>query len=142
MNFTGKRTKRLLRLATEKLSQPSDRRAYPNALRIELSLSCPNDTDLQWNRTSAVRASTYGTNNRHRTSHWISEKLLNLLESRRNLPTGSEHNVTSRTIRRELKRSLRAGKEAWWTIRAQEMEEAGAVGNYRKLFQLIRTAGP
>ncbi|CAH8647362.1 unnamed protein product [Dicrocoelium dendriticum] len=146
MNFTGRRTKRLPRLATEKLSQPSVRQAYQEALHSELSLSCPNDTELQWNRISATMhdagASACGTISRHRTSHWISERSVNLLEARRHLPAGSEHNVTRRAIRRELKRSLRADKEAWWTSRAQEMEEAGAVGNYRKLFQLIRTTGP
>ncbi|CAH8658247.1 unnamed protein product [Dicrocoelium dendriticum] len=127
MNFTGRRTKRPLRLATEKLSQSSVRQAYQEALRIELPLSCPNDTELQWNRISAAMhdagASACGTISRHRTSHWISERSVNLLESRRHLPAGSEHNVTRRAIRRELKRSLRADKEAWWTSRAQEMEE-------------------
>ncbi|CAH8504827.1 unnamed protein product [Dicrocoelium dendriticum] len=87
-------------------------------------------------------SSARGTIHRHRTSHWIPERSVNLLESRRHLPAGSEHNVTKRAIRRELKQSLRADKEVWWTSRAQEMEKAGAVGNYRKLFQLIRTTGP
>ncbi|CAH8573961.1 unnamed protein product [Dicrocoelium dendriticum] len=87
-------------------------------------------------------ASACGTINRHRTSHWISERSVNMLESRRHLPVGSEHNVTRRAIRRGLKRSLHADKETCWTNRAQEIEEAGAVGNYRKLFQLIRTTDP
>ncbi|CAH8670220.1 unnamed protein product, partial [Dicrocoelium dendriticum] len=104
MNFTGRRTKRLPRLATEKLSQPSVRQAYQEALHSELSLSCPNDTELQWNRISATMhdagASVCGTISRHRTSHWISERSVNLLEARRHLPAGSEHNVTRRAIRR------------------------------------------
>ncbi|CAH8627991.1 unnamed protein product [Dicrocoelium dendriticum] len=146
MNSTGRRTKPLPRLATDNLSQSSVRQAYQDALHTELPLSCPNDTELQWNRISATMhdagASACGTINRHRTSHWISQRSVNLLESRRHLPAGSEHNATRRAIRRKLKRSLRADKEAWWTSRTQEMEEAGAVGNYRKLSQLIRITGP
>ncbi|CAH8584139.1 unnamed protein product [Dicrocoelium dendriticum] len=87
-------------------------------------------------------ASACDTIHRHRTSHWISERSVNPLKSRRRFSAGSEHNVTRLAIRRELKRSLRADKEAWWTSRAQEMKEAGEVGNYRKLFQLISTTGP
>ncbi|CAH8571533.1 unnamed protein product [Dicrocoelium dendriticum] len=120
--------------------------AYQDALLTELSRSYSNDLEFQWNRISAVihyaGASACGTINRHRTSYWVSERSVNLLESRRNLPTGYEHNVTRRTIRREIKRSLRADKEAWWTSLAQQMEEVGAVSNYRKLFRLIRTTSP
>ncbi|CAH8611999.1 unnamed protein product [Dicrocoelium dendriticum] len=133
MNFTGRRTKRLLKLATEKLSQPSVRQAYQDARRTELSLSSPNDTELQWNKITATMhgagACACGTIHRHRTSHWISERSVNLLESRRYLSAGCARNVTRRAVRRKLKQSLRADKGAWWSSRAQEMEEAGAVGN-------------
>ncbi|CAH8652987.1 unnamed protein product [Dicrocoelium dendriticum] len=77
MNFTGRPTKRPLRLATEKLSQSLVRQAYHEALQTELPLYCPNYTELQRNRISAAMhdagSSARGSVNRHRTSHWISE---------------------------------------------------------------------
>ncbi|WP_353804354.1 hypothetical protein, partial [Acinetobacter baumannii] len=56
-------------------------------------------------------------------------------------PSGVEHNSTRRTIRRELKRSLKRDREAWWSQKADEMEQAHSSGNIRKLFQLIRATG-
>ena len=73
--------------------------------------------------------------------HWISDRSIKLLESRRRIPSGSEHNQTRRVVRRELKRSLRTDREEWWTKRAEEMEAASNAGNAHRLFQLIRSTG-
>ncbi|GAA57075.1 sin3 histone deacetylase corepressor complex component SDS3, partial [Clonorchis sinensis] len=41
-----------------------------------------------------------------------------------------------------VKLSVRADREAWWTRKAEEMEDAKNAGNVRKLFHLIRSIGP
>ncbi|XP_013783218.1 uncharacterized protein LOC106467415 [Limulus polyphemus] len=67
---------------------------------------------------------------------------LEILECRRRIPAGSEHNATRRMIGRELKHSLRDDRKAWWSQKAQDMENANNSGNLRRLFQLIRSTGP
>ncbi|KER26447.1 hypothetical protein T265_06303 [Opisthorchis viverrini] len=47
-----------------------------------------------------------------------------------------------RIIRRQLRVSVRADREMWWTQKAKEMEEAQKAGNVPKSFQLIRATGP
>ncbi|KER30701.1 hypothetical protein T265_02938 [Opisthorchis viverrini] len=64
------------------------------------------------------------------------------LESWRQIPPGRHHNSTRRIIRRQVKLSVRADREAWWTRKVEEMEDAKNAGNVRKLFQLIRSTGP
>ncbi|KAA3672741.1 uncharacterized protein DEA37_0009277 [Paragonimus westermani] len=73
--------------------------------------------------------------------HWISEKSLELLEARRNTPPGSPYNKCRRDVRRKLKRSLKADREAWLLGKVREMETAFASGNTGKLFKLIRATG-
>ncbi|GAA48900.1 WD repeat and FYVE domain-containing protein 1 [Clonorchis sinensis] len=72
--------------------------------------------------------------------HWISERTVALLKSRRNITAGPEHNLMRRIIRREVRVSVQADREVWWTQKAKEMEEAQKAGN--AVFQLIRTTGP
>ena len=78
---------------------------------------------------------------RHVATPWISAESLGLLDARRSIPAGSEHNETRLLTRRALKASLRRDREIWWSQRATEMEHAAASGNSRKLFQLIRATG-
>ncbi|GAA47580.1 glutamate receptor AMPA [Clonorchis sinensis] len=47
-----------------------------------------------------------------------------------------------RIIRRQVKVSVQADCEVWWTQKAKEMEEAQKAGNARRLLQLIRATGP
>ena len=75
------------------------------------------------------------------TNPWISAESLHLLDTRRSIPAGSDHDESRRILRRELNVSLRRDREIWWSKRASEMEYAAAVGNSRKLFHLIRTTG-
>jgi hypothetical protein len=83
-----------------------------------------------------------GTIDHKYNKHWISQKSLELLEARRKIPSGSSYNKARRDIRKKLKRSLIADREAWLTEKANEMEVAFASGNIRKLFQIIRSTGP
>ncbi|KER23675.1 hypothetical protein T265_14585, partial [Opisthorchis viverrini] len=83
-----------------------------------------------------------GTTQPGSLKHWISDRTVALLKSRRNIPAGPEHNPMRRSIRRQLKESLRSNREVWWTQKVKEMEEARKAGNARRLFQLIRATGP
>ncbi|KER31144.1 LOW QUALITY PROTEIN: hypothetical protein T265_13050 [Opisthorchis viverrini] len=83
-----------------------------------------------------------GTTHPGALKHWISDRTVALLKSRRNIPAGPEHNPMRRVVRRQVKVSLRSDREVWWTQKAKEMEEAQKAGNARILFQLIRATGP
>ncbi|GAA53338.1 ATP-binding cassette transporter [Clonorchis sinensis] len=74
--------------------------------------------------------------------HWVSGRTVALLKSRKNIPAGPEHNLIRLIIRHQLKVSVRADREVWWTQKAKEMKEAQKAGNARGLFQLIRASSP
>ncbi|KER20595.1 hypothetical protein T265_10894 [Opisthorchis viverrini] len=65
-------------------------------------------------------------------------RTVTLLKSRRNIPTGPEHNPMRRASRRQVKVSLRSDREVWWTQKAKEMEEAQKAASA----QLICSTGP
>ncbi|GAA57291.1 hypothetical protein CLF_112488 [Clonorchis sinensis] len=46
-----------------------------------------------------------------------------VLKSRRKIPTGPEHNLTRRIIKRQVKVSVPIDHEVWWTRKAKEIEE-------------------
>ncbi|KAA3678956.1 uncharacterized protein DEA37_0005760 [Paragonimus westermani] len=81
--------------------------------------------------TAACDRGVHGMN-----KHWISEKSLELLEARRNIPPGSSYNKCRRDVRRKLKRSLKADREAWLLGKVKEMETAFASENTGELFKL------
>ncbi|GAA50699.1 ATP-binding cassette transporter [Clonorchis sinensis] len=110
------RKTRTPRLAIEKLVDPEVKRNYQNQL-----LECCRTP------TSSKR--------------WIYDRTVSLLETRRQIPPGRHHNSTRRIIRRQVKLSVRADREAWWTRKAEEMEDAKNAGNVRRLFRLIRSTG-
>ncbi|KAA3680001.1 uncharacterized protein DEA37_0012983 [Paragonimus westermani] len=61
--------------------------------------------------------------------HWTSEKPLELLEARRNIPLGASYNEF-----RKLKPSLEVAREAWLAEKIREMKTAFASGNTGKLW--------
>jgi hypothetical protein len=146
LNFPGKPKKHAPRLAVEKLHEPQVRLTYQSLLSDALKTATSEDVNRNWEEiTNAIRAtgnSVCGVSEPVRSNHWISERSLSLLDARRCIPSGSENNCARRSVRRQLKQSLRLDREAWWNQKAQEMEEANAAGNVRKLFQLIRNTGP
>ncbi|CAH8459438.1 unnamed protein product [Dicrocoelium dendriticum] len=73
--------------------------------------------------------------------HWVSSRSLELIDARRHIPAGSEHNETRKELRAKLRASLKKDCKSWWSRRATEMEMAAALGNHRKLFRLIRETG-
>ncbi|GAA49864.1 CDP-diacylglycerol--inositol 3-phosphatidyltransferase [Clonorchis sinensis] len=105
-----------------------------------------SDINGHWEKISKallkVGTSVCGTTQSTSFKHWISDRTVSLLETRRQIPLGRHHNSTRRIIRRQVKLSVRADREAWWTRKAEEMEYAKNAGNVRKLFHLIRSTGP
>ncbi|GAA50742.1 ATP-binding cassette transporter, partial [Clonorchis sinensis] len=69
---------------------------------------------------------------------WVSDRTVTLLKSRRRIPASPEHNPVRGFIRCQVKMSVQADREVWWTQKAQEMEEAQKAGNARRLFHLLR----
>ncbi|CAH8543079.1 unnamed protein product [Dicrocoelium dendriticum] len=88
----------------------------------------------------AAGKSSCGMSNRQH-EHWVSSQSLELIDARRHITTGSEHNETRKELRAKLCASLKKGRESWWSRRATEMEMAAALGNHRELFRLIRETG-
>ncbi|GAA54203.1 vacuolar protein sorting-associated protein 54, partial [Clonorchis sinensis] len=110
------------------------------------SCSTHYDVNAYWDEiaTSLHSAGNFacGTAPPGALKHWISDRTVALLKSRRNIPAGPEHNLVRRIIRRQVKVSVKADREVWWTQKAKEMEEAQKSGNALRLFQLIRATGP
>ncbi|GAA55380.1 PIH1 domain-containing protein 1, partial [Clonorchis sinensis] len=142
----GVRKKRTPRLAIEKLVDPEVKRNYQNQLVECLPDGTVSDINGHWEKISKallkVGTSVCGTTQPTSFKHWISDRTVSLLETRRQIPPGRHHNSTRRIIRRQVKLSVRADREAWWTRKAQEMEDAKNAGNVRRLFHLIRSTGP
>ncbi|GAA53774.1 ATP-binding cassette transporter, partial [Clonorchis sinensis] len=140
------RKTRTPRLAIEKLVDPEVKRNYQNQLVECLPDGTVSDINGHWEKISKallkVGTSVCGTTQPTSFKHWISDRTVSLLETRRQIPPGRHHNSTRRIIRRQVKLSVRADREAWWTRKAQEMEDAKNAGNVRRLFHLIRSTGP
>ncbi|GAA55600.1 hypothetical protein CLF_108423 [Clonorchis sinensis] len=62
---------------------------------------------------------------------WISDGTLSLLESLENVHASPKFNLARQIVRRQVK--VRAGRKAWWTRKAREMEETQKAGNVRRL---------
>ncbi|GAA57478.1 FAS-associated factor 2, partial [Clonorchis sinensis] len=130
------RKTRTPRLAIEKLVDPEVKRNYQNQLVECLPDGTVSDINGHWEKISKallkVGTSVCGTTQPTPSKHWISDRTVSLLETRRQIPPGRHHNSTRRIIRRQVKLSVRADREAWWTRKAQEMEDAKNAGNDRQ----------
>ncbi|CAH8662896.1 unnamed protein product [Schistosoma haematobium] len=61
------------------------------------------------------------------------------MDSRKLVPSGSEHDEERQQIRSRLRKSQRNDREQWWAMKAKEMEKAATIGNTRQLYRLIKT---
>ncbi|CAH8290911.1 unnamed protein product, partial [Schistosoma intercalatum] len=101
--------------------------------------------DAAWNdirkavETAVISASK--VNKKVREQHWISAASISLIDARKLIPPGSEHNEERSQLKRKLTRSLRNDREQWWVAKAREMEKAAAIGNSRQLFRLVKETG-
>ena len=103
---------------------------YQKYLNQTLPADCAHDVGLFWNTMSSAlqKAGTAvcGTIRSGVRNHWISERTVALLQSRRKVPVNCQSNTYRRKIRRQVKRTVREDREDWWIKKAEEMEAADA----------------
>ncbi|CAH8620282.1 unnamed protein product [Schistosoma intercalatum] len=80
-------------------------------------------------------------NHKVRGKHRISAASIALIDARKLIPSGYEHNEERSQIKHKLIRSLRSDRKQWWVAKTREMEKAAAIGNCRQLFRLVRETG-
>ncbi|GAA50660.1 hypothetical protein CLF_104875 [Clonorchis sinensis] len=73
------------------------------------------------------------------SKHWISDRAVSLLEARRQIPLAAT-TIPRRIIRCQVKQSVHADQEGWWTRKAEKMGDNKNAGNVRKLFP-VRSTG-
>ena len=146
LQFSGKKVLCSQRIAVNKLRNPEIKMQFQRKLEQQLPTALSCDVNECWKAISEtvreVGTSVCGFIRKEKTKHWISDETVALLDSRKNLPCGSQYSSHRRNLNTRLKTSIRADREAWWIRKAEEMEEAQNAGNSRKLFQLIRATGP
>ncbi|CAH8590014.1 unnamed protein product [Schistosoma guineensis] len=100
---------------------------------------CDAHPDAAWNdiqkavETAVISASK--VNQKVREKHWISAASTALIDARKLIPSGSEHNEERSQLKRKLIGILRNHREQWWVAKAREMKKA--IGNSRQLFRLV-----
>ncbi|KER32506.1 hypothetical protein T265_01386 [Opisthorchis viverrini] len=126
------RKSRTPRLAIEKLVDPETKRNYQKQLLECLPDGTVSDINGHWEKISnallKAGASACGTTQPTSSKHWISDRTVSFVKTQRQIPPGRHHNSTRRIIRRRLKLSVRADREAWWTRKVEEMKDAKNAG--------------
>ena len=144
MRFGGHPLRNRRRLNVAKLNEPAILSDFQSELAAELTTVRHRDVDEHWEgickAMQSASSKTCGWT-QQTVKHWVSGTSLRLMDHRRSIPAGHEHDETRSRLRRSLVASLKSDREAWWNERAAEMESASAVGDYRKLFHLIRATG-
>ncbi|GAA53641.1 hypothetical protein CLF_110676 [Clonorchis sinensis] len=135
-----------LRTTAKATQNPEVKRKYQNQLLERLPDGTMLDINGHWEKIykALLKAGTSvcGTAQPTSSKHWISDRTVSLLETRRQISLGHNHSSARRIIRRQVILSIRADREAWFTRKAEEMEDARNAGNVRKLFRMIRSTGP
>ncbi|KAG5455128.1 hypothetical protein CSKR_203826 [Clonorchis sinensis] len=93
----GRRNVRTNRLAPEGLADVDTRRTYHNPLLESLPNAPPSDVNAYWDEIATCLHSVgnfaCGTTPPGALKHWISDRTVALIKSRRNIPAGPEHNL-------------------------------------------------
>ena len=71
------------------------------------------------------------------TSPWISQKTLTLSDQRKNARTNGNWTL-ARSLSKDIRRSVRADKTAYWSEIAADLESANQNGDHTKVFQIAR----
>ncbi|GAA51857.1 ATP-binding cassette transporter [Clonorchis sinensis] len=107
------------RLATERLADPDVRRICRNRLLEAPPNAPPSEMNSYWDKiaTPLHIAGDFacGVAPPDALKHWISDRTVELLKSRGNLPAGPEHHLMRRIVRRQVEVNVRADRETWWT---------------------------
>ncbi|CAH8658448.1 unnamed protein product [Schistosoma rodhaini] len=146
LRLNGRRKSTLRRPIRIELEDEKAKCEFQKQLSSHLGSSVnETDPDAAWKdiRTAVETAVTSISHLNHRApkNQWISSKSISLMDSRKLIPSGSEHDEERKEIRSRLTKSLRNDREQWWATKAKEMEKAAAVGNTRQLFRLIKETG-
>ncbi|CAH8665748.1 unnamed protein product [Schistosoma haematobium] len=143
--FSGQRSDHHQKIDVSKLVATSVASKYRTELASRLATTPPKSIDEHWlqlhDAMKMAGTVSCGFAKRPAFKHWVSPGSLQLIEARRSTPADREFDHKQRMLRKEIGQSLRKDREAWWSMRANELEAAAASGNYRKLFQLIRATG-
>ena len=94
--------------------------------------------DFVKNAIQAAGANACGLLGRTHSDHWLSTQSLELMEQRRQVPSGRNSNGQGRQIRYRLTKQLKADRENWWISIACQMEVVAAACNTHRLFKLIK----
>ncbi|CAH8430348.1 unnamed protein product [Schistosoma haematobium] len=146
LRLTGRKKATLKRPVRTDLINEKTKSRFQEQLRSHLG-SCEDDADpdVAWKGIqSAVETavtSISDLNHRVARNQWISSRSVTLMDSRKLVPSGSEHDEERKQIRSRLRKSLRNDREQWWASKAKEMEKAATIGNTRQLYRLIKETG-
>ncbi|VDO69627.1 unnamed protein product [Schistosoma margrebowiei] len=103
------------------------------------------DPDVDWKDIQAAveTAVTSISDLKHRVTknQWTSSRSIALMDSRKLIPSGSEHDEERQQIRSRLTKSLKNDREQWWATKAKEVEKAAAIGNTRQFFRQMKETG-
>ncbi|CAH8439570.1 unnamed protein product [Schistosoma margrebowiei] len=146
LRLTGRKKATLKRPIRTELSNEKTKSKFQEQLRSHLDSSENEaDPDVAWKdiQTAVETAmkSISDLNHRVTKNQWISSKSITLMDSRKLVPSGSEHDEERQQIRFRLRKSLRNDREQWWATKLKEMEKAAAIGNTRQLYRLIKETG-
>ncbi|CAH8470968.1 unnamed protein product [Schistosoma haematobium] len=146
LRLTGRKKATVKRPIRTELSSEETKSRFQEQLRSRLGSSEDEvDPEVAWNEIQAAveAAVTAISDLNHRVSknQWISSKSIILMDSRKLVPSGSEHEEERQQIRSRLRKSLRNDREQWWATKAKEMEKAATIGNTRQLYRLIKETG-
>ncbi|GAA53113.1 chromatin assembly factor 1 subunit B [Clonorchis sinensis] len=137
---SGPRKVRTNRMATERLADPDVRRTYQNRLLESLPNAPPSDVNAYWAEFATFLHGAghfaCGTAPPGALKHWISDRTVALLKSRRSIPACSEHNLMRQIIRRQMKPLLRDEKSR---LRSYINDRLNRTGEREKLKDLLRT---
>ncbi|CAH8453687.1 unnamed protein product [Dicrocoelium dendriticum] len=133
MRFGARPRRRCERIDTSKLAKPAVPNAYQSTLSRELDKRSLDAIEAHWSHIHqtllAAGKSSCGMSN-SQYGYWVSSQSLELIDARRHISAGSEHNETRKELRAKLRASLKRERESWWSHRASEMEMAAALGNH------------
>ena len=108
---------------------------YRMKLAQQLKENATNDDQLEddWKNIKGAIVSAFQETCSDATTrssdHWISSRTTTLIEARKSIPPDNSHDVTRRTLKRRIIRSLREDRERWWKEKAKAMENVYAFGN-------------
>ncbi|CAH8514686.1 unnamed protein product [Dicrocoelium dendriticum] len=115
MCFGGRPRRRCERIDTGRLAKSAVLNAYQSTLSCELDKRSLGAIEAHWSHIHqtllAAGKSSCGVSIRQH-GHWVSSQSLELMDARRHIPAGSEHNETRKELRAKLRASLKRDRES------------------------------